>query len=99
LGGERTFRYVLLSSGLDIVPRLPAWTSDSLCRLASGDGFAVRRLYTDEDEALFEAARPTILNGIEDVIARADLADRGIFLSLPHITATLAPGERILAPV
>ena len=34
---------------------------------------------------LFQAARPIILNGIEDVITRPDLADRAIFLSLPHL--------------
>jgi hypothetical protein len=31
---------------------------------------------------LFEAARPAILNGIEDVIMRQDLADRAIFLTM-----------------
>ena len=30
---------------------------------------------------LFEAARPILLNGIEDVISRADLADCAIFLT------------------
>jgi hypothetical protein len=44
--------------------------------------FAVRRLYTDDEEVLFRAARPIVLNGIEDVIGRADLADRAIFLTL-----------------
>jgi hypothetical protein len=34
----------------DNVSAVPAWLSDTLCRLASGGGFAVRRLYTDEDE-------------------------------------------------
>jgi hypothetical protein len=34
---------------------------------------------------LFQAARPIILNGIEDVITRPDLADRAIFLTLPHL--------------
>ena len=33
----------------------------------------------------FQAARPIILNGIEDVITRPDLADRAIFLTLPHV--------------
>ena len=70
----------------DNLSNLPPWISDTLCRLASGGGFAVRQLYSDQDEVLFEAARPTILNGIEDVITRADLADRGIFLALPPIT-------------
>jgi hypothetical protein len=64
---------------------LPAWLSDALCRLASGGSFALRRLYTDDEEVLFEAARPILLNGIEDVISRADLADRAIFLTLAPI--------------
>jgi hypothetical protein len=43
----------------------------------------VRQLYTDDAEVLFEAARPMLLNGIEDVIGRPDLADRTIVLTLP----------------
>ena len=69
----------------DNLSDLPPWMSDALCRLASGGSFAVRQLYTDRDEVLFQAARPIILNGIEDVITRPDLADRAIFLSLPHL--------------
>src|SRR6266550_2031503 len=69
----------------DNLSYLPAWASDALCRLASGGSFAVRQLYTDRDEVLFQAARPIILNGIEDVITRPDLADRAIFLTLPHL--------------
>ena len=69
----------------DNVSRLPAWISDTLCRLATGGGFAVRQLYTDQDEVLFDATRPVILNGIEDIITRPDLADRAIFLTLEPI--------------
>ena len=69
----------------DNVSRLPAWISDTLCRLATGGGFAVRQLYTDQDEVLFDAARPVILNGIEDIVTRPDLADRTIFLILEPI--------------
>ena len=64
---------------------LPTWLSDALCRLASGGSFAVRQLYTDDDEVLFQAARPLLVNGIEDVISRPDLGDRAIFLTLPPI--------------
>jgi hypothetical protein len=42
----------------DNVSGLPAWVSDTLCRLATGGGFAVRQLYTDQDEVLFDACRP-----------------------------------------
>jgi hypothetical protein len=63
----------------DNVSGLSPWLSDALCRLASGGSFAVRRLYTDDEEVLFKAARPTLLNGIEDIIGKSDLADRAIF--------------------
>lgn len=76
----------------DNLSGLPPWMSDTLCRLASGAGFAVRQLYTDQDEILFDAARPVILNGIEDIVARPDLADRALFLTLEPI-----PEERRLA--
>jgi hypothetical protein len=53
--------------------------------LATGGGFAVRQLYTDQDEVLFDAARPVILNGIEEIVTRPDLADRAVFLTLQPI--------------
>ena len=69
----------------DNVSGLPGWISDTLCRLATGGGFAVRQLYTDQDEVLFDATRPVILNGIEDIVTRPDLADRALFLTLEPI--------------
>lgn len=69
----------------DNVSGLPAWISDTLCRLATGGGFAVRQLYSDQDEVLFDAARPVILNGIEDIVTRPDLGDRAVFLTLEPI--------------
>ena len=69
----------------DNLSGLPNWLSDALCRLATGGSFAVRRLYTDDEEILFEAARPILLNGIEEVVSRPDLGDRAIFLTLAPI--------------
>jgi hypothetical protein len=79
----------------DNLSGLPSWLSDALCRLASGGSFAIRRLYTDSDEVLFQAARPAILNGIED-ICRSDLADRAIFLALEPIADECRRTERQL---
>src|SRR3984893_1275020 len=39
----------------DNLSGLPVWLSDSLCRLATGGSFAVRQLYTDDEEVLFQA--------------------------------------------
>jgi hypothetical protein len=80
----------------DSLTSLPAWLSDTLCRLTSGGAFALRRLYTDQDEVLFTAARPVILNGIEDVITWPDLADRAILLTLAPITEAQRRPERTL---
>jgi hypothetical protein len=69
----------------DNVSGLPAWTSDSLCRLSTGGGLAVRQLYTDLNETLFDACRPIVLNGIGNMIGRGDLTDRSIFITLEPI--------------
>jgi hypothetical protein len=76
--------YVL---AFDNVSALSPWLSDALCRLATGGGFATRALYTDQDEVLIVATRAAILNGIEDFVARSDLADRCIFIQLRPIAA------------
>src|SRR5215831_1248330 len=69
----------------DNLSGLPHALSDAFCRLATGASFGLRRLYTDQDEVLFQPARPILLNSIEDVISRPDLGDRAIFLTLPPI--------------
>src|SRR3974390_1571032 len=47
----------------DNLSGLPHWLSDALCRLATGGSFAVRQLYTDDEEGLFEESPPILLNG------------------------------------
>jgi len=66
----------------DNLTSLPQWLSDGLCRLATGGGFATRALYTDDEEALFEAMRPVILTGINPVAASQDLIDRQVLVEL-----------------
>src|SRR5690606_22857722 len=70
---------------LDNLSGIPNWLSDAICRLSTGGGFATRALYTDDEEAIFEATRPVILNGIDDVVSRSDLLDRSLVLTLPTI--------------
>jgi hypothetical protein len=70
---------------LDNISRLPEWLSDALCRLATGSGFATRELYSNDEEAIFAAQRPIVLNGIEELATRPDLLDRSLLLYLPMI--------------
>jgi hypothetical protein len=59
--------------------------SDALCRLATGGGLSTRELYSDDEETLFEALRPVIINGIEDLATRGDLLSRTIVLYCPPV--------------
>jgi hypothetical protein len=80
----------------DNVSVIPAWLSDSLCRLSTGGGFATRKLYSDSEEEIFNAQRPAVLNGIEDFVNRPDLADRAIFLTLEQIPEERRRADRAL---
>jgi hypothetical protein len=76
--------FVAFDNLSDIEP----WLSDTLCRLATGGGFSTRELYSDDDERIFVAMRPTMVNGIDAVISRADLLDRTLIVDLPRIPSS-----------
>jgi hypothetical protein len=71
---------------LDNLSHLAPWLSDCLCRLSTGGGFSTRELYSDYDEVLFDAQRPIVLNGIEELATRGDLLDRALIVYLPRIS-------------
>lgn len=78
----------------DNLSYIPNWLSDAFCRLATGGGFSTRKLYTNRDEAIFYSMRPVILNGIEDLTARPDLADRAVAIQLEAIPEEERQTER-----
>jgi hypothetical protein len=69
----------------DNVSYIPSSIADALCRIATGGSFVTRRLYSDDEEVLLAARRPTLLNGIPALSNRPDLLDRSILLTLPLI--------------
>jgi hypothetical protein len=70
--------------------------SDTLCRLSTGGGLSTRSLYSDSDEVIFDAIRPMILNGIDNIASRNDLADRSLLVNLPRIPERKRKLEREL---
>lgn len=70
------------------------WLSDALCRLATGGGLTKRALYTDDDEVAIEVLRPVIVNGIDEIANRADLAERCIVLELQPLAKGRRKSER-----
>jgi hypothetical protein len=81
---------------LDNVSHLFAWLSDGLCRLSTGAGFAIRTLYTDDEETILTAERPVLLTGIEEVVSRPDLLGRALLLALPPLKDRRRQAEREL---
>lgn len=73
----------------DNLSGLPDWLSDAFCQLSTGAGLGTRKLYTDDDETVFYATRPVVLNGIAEVAVRGDLIDRCVFVTLPTLTRRL----------
>jgi hypothetical protein len=79
---------------LDNMSGTPQWLSDALCRLSTGGGFATRELHSDAEETIFEATRPVIMNGIDDIATQADLLDRALVVTLPSIPEERRRAER-----
>ena len=75
----------------DNLSRLPEDLADAACRLATGGGFGGRQLYSDHDEAIFDATRPLVFNAIPELgTARPDFLDRALIVEFRSIT----PGTR-----
>jgi hypothetical protein len=79
---------------LDNMSKLDLWLSDAMCRLATGGGLATRELYSDGDEVLFDAQRPQLLNGIEELAIRGDFLERAIIVTLFAILDTARRDEK-----
>ena len=60
--------------GFDNLSGIKRDVSDSLCSLSTGGGFGTRELYTNDEEMLFDAMRPVVLNGIDGACFPAGLA-------------------------
>lgn len=73
---------------------VPDWLSDALCRIATGGSFSTRKLYADDEETIFTAKRPIILNGIGSFANRSDLIDRSLIIELKPLEPSQRKSER-----
>jgi hypothetical protein len=71
--------------------------SDTLCAVSTGAAFATRALYTDDEETLFSASRPIVINGIGEIVTRSDLLDRALLICLPSIGEKRRPEDEFWA--
>jgi hypothetical protein len=87
-GSERDLMIAAKNSWCQVfenVSGVPDWLSDSFCRLSTGGGFSIRRNYTDDEEQLFNASRPLMLNGIHVGLTRPDALDRSLVITVADI--------------
>ena len=85
--------WVALFDNVDI---LHPWQSDALCRAVTGEGFAKRQLFTDDEDILYRFRRCIGLNGINVAATRADLLDRALLIGLERISPDHRRTEREL---
>lgn len=71
--------------GFDNLSRVPQWFNDVLCSLVTEGSFRTRKMRADDEEMLFKAIRPIILNGINENLGQNDLRRRMFKLWLPPI--------------
>lgn len=75
------------------ISKLSPGLSDNICRLATGGGFRIRKLYANSAETLISATRPIVLDGISNFVTRGDLQDRAIVLPLAPISHRMTEGD------
>jgi hypothetical protein len=69
----------------DNVKFIPYWLSDEICKAITGIGHTKRKLYSNNEDFIYEHKRCISLNGINVALTEPDALDRSIFIELQHI--------------
>jgi len=70
---------------IDNATSFPDWAIDMICRLVTGEGDSKRKLYTDDDDIIYELRRLILINGINPPSNRPDLLDRCLCIEFERI--------------
>jgi hypothetical protein len=68
---------------LDNVSKLPAWGSNTLCRISTGTAYRKKKLYTDVQVLTLNVCNPILVNSVDQVLTAPDLVSRSMFIDLP----------------
>lgn len=69
----------------DNAKHVPEWLSDEACRGATGGGHTKRRLYSDDEDFIYDFKRCLGFNGINISLTEEDALDRSIMIDLVRI--------------
>jgi hypothetical protein len=74
--------YILV---FDNISKITNAQSDNLCKVTTGAGYAMRKLYTTQKETQVTSKNPCIVNSINFIPTRQDLLDRCLIADLDFI--------------
>ena len=69
----------------DNVKQTPGWLSDEACKAVTGIGQTKRKLYSDDDDIVYEYKRCLGFNGINISLTEPDALDRSMMIELDRI--------------
>jgi hypothetical protein len=69
----------------DNVKNTPGWLSDEACKAVTGIGQTKRKLYSDDDDIVYEYKRCLAFSGINVSLTEPDALDRSIMIELARI--------------
>ena len=69
----------------DNVKNAPGWLSDEACKAVTGVGNTKRKLYSDDDDVVYEYRRCLGFNGINISLTEPDALDRSMMIELERI--------------
>ena len=69
----------------DNLKYIPRWLSDEVCKAVTGVGSTKRKLYSDDDDIVYEYRRCLGFNGINLGLTEPDILDRSILIELQRI--------------
>ena len=70
----------------DNVKITPGWLSDEACKAVTGIGQTKRKLYSDDDDIVYEYKRCLGFNGINISLTEPDALDRSLMIELDRIS-------------
>ncbi|TVM00178.1 MAG: hypothetical protein CV087_15370 [Candidatus Brocadia sp. WS118] len=80
----------------DNISSFPDWLSDLFSQACTGGGFSKRKLYSDDDDIIYQIQRCIGINGINLLVSRADMMDRTILLHMDRIEPSMRKEKKVI---
>jgi len=80
----------------DNLKKAPGWLSDESCKAVTGVGSTKRKLYSDDDDIVYEYKRCLGFSGINASLTEPDALDRSMMIELQRINPENRKDEKVI---